>query len=274
MFSIEMYRYLANLIFQHSGIVYDEKEYFRLDSRIQVLMKEFNLENENQLLSALKGSASQSIIGRVLDLSTNNETYFFRDQKPFHTIANSIAPQFKALNRPVKIWCAGCSAGQEPYSLAMILSDKFPSLEFTIWATDVSLGILDKAKKGLYSKLEISRGLDSYHIDKFFQKIDDNNWSVTPSIKSKIRFEFFNLMNNQFPTNDFDLILCRNVLIYQNFVNREKIMKKLSCAMKEKGFLFLGSGESIIGMNIDLKMMMVDGTMVFVRQTAELLKAA
>jgi chemotaxis protein methyltransferase CheR len=266
-FSVEIYKYLANLIFQHSGIVYDEKEFFRLDSRIQTLMKEFKLENEKELFVAFKASTSKEILNRVLDLSTNNETYFFRDQKPFQTVINTLIPNLKVLNRPLKIWCAGCSAGQEPYSLAMSLMDKCPTVDFSIWATDISLGILEKAKKGTYSKLEVSRGLDSYHIDKFFEKQDDMYWTIKNQIKSKIKFEFFNLMNGSFPHNDFDIIFCRNVLIYQNFANREKIMKKLGLALKESGYLFLGSGESIIGMDIDMKMMMLDGTMVFVRQT-------
>jgi chemotaxis protein methyltransferase CheR len=274
MYSLDMYKYLANLIFQHSGIVYDEKEFFRLDSRIQVLMKEFKLETESQLLQILRSSTSQAIVSRVLDLSTNNETYFFRDQKPFFTVANSLVPIFKGLNRPLKIWCAGCSAGQEPYSLAMMLNDKHPSMDFNIWATDVSISILEKAKNGVYSKLEISRGLDAHHVDKYFQKIDEANWSISQGIKSKIRFEFFNLMNNQFPQHEFDLIFCRNVLIYQNFTNREKIMNKLSSSMKDNGYLFLGSGESIIGMNINLKMVMLDGTMVFARKSSEVKKAA
>jgi len=156
----------------------------------------------------------------------------------------------------------------------MTLADKCPTIDFSIWATDISLGILEKAKKGTYSKLEISRGLDSYYVDKFFQKQDEMNWSISSGIKSKIKFEFFNLMSASFPQNDFDIIFCRNVLIYQNFINREKIMKRLGLALKESGYLFLGSGESIIGMNIDMKMTMLDGTMVFVRQTHSIKSAA
>lgn len=264
-FKNETYKYIADLIFKISGIVYDEREYFRLDSRINNLMRFANFANEDQLILDMQRNPMGRVASELVDLSTNNETYFFRDIKPFVSISHFITERLKTShNRSLNIWSAGCSSGQEPYSLAMTLMENHPTLDFQITATDLSETILTKAKSGLYTHLEVSRGLSEELLKKYFTK-EDNFWKVSSRISSHVKFQKLNLLTESFPREQYDLVLCRNVLIYQNFINRQAIMRKLSMSLKHDGALILGSGESIIGMDIDLKMSIVNGTMVFFR---------
>lgn len=260
----ETYQFIADFIYQNLGIVYESKEFFRLDSRISTLLRKFEMTSESDLIKILKESKSSPIALELLDLATNNETYFFRDQKPFQSVAKDIQERFIPSGKTsLTIWSAGCSTGQEPYSLAMTLIDAFPNLNFTIKATDICETALKKARAGVYSKLEVSRGLDPQKLAKYFEEVDSSTWKISNRVKSKIQFERFNLLLDNFPRDAYDLIFCRNVLIYQNFTNREAIMHKLASSLSHEGLLFLGSGESTIGMTIDLKMMMIHGAMAF-----------
>lgn len=264
-FKNETYKYIADLIFKTSGIVYDEKEYFRLDSRINALLRFSNMTNEGQLIQEMQRNPLGPIVSELVDLSTNNETYFFRDVKPFVSITKLIEEKMKMNGlRHLSIWSAGCSSGQEPYSLTMTLLEHFPSLDFQILATDLSESILNKARSGLYTQLEVSRGLEPSLLAKYFTK-EGNFWKISSRISSHIKFQKLNLLTENFAKESYDLVLCRNVLIYQNFQNRQAIMRKLANSLKHDGALILGSGESIIGMDIELKMSMINGTMVFVR---------
>lgn len=265
-FKNETYKYIADLIFKTSGIVYDEKEYFRLDSRINNLIRFAELNNEEQLLQEMQRHPFGPIVSELVDLSTNNETYFFRDIKPFVSITHFLEEKIKnSHQRTCQIWSAGCSSGQEPYSLAMTLIERFPQLDFQILATDLSETILKKAQNGLYTQLEVSRGLNEEMLNKYFVK-EGNFWKVSSRVSKHVKFQKLNLLSDPFQKESFDLVLCRNVLIYQNFQNRQAIMRKLSHSLKHDGALILGSGESIIGMDIDLKMSIVNGTMVFLRE--------
>ncbi len=263
-YKTETYQFIADFIYQNLGIVYESKEYFRLDSRISTLLRKFQLSTEQELIKKIKESKVSPISLELLDLATNNETYFFRDQKPFLCVAKDIQDRLLPAGKTkLTIWSAGCSTGQEPYSLAMTLIDAFPNLNFTIKATDICDTALNKARAGVYSKLEVSRGLDPQRLNKYFEEIDANSWKISNRIKTKIQFEKFNLLSDAFPREAYDLIFCRNVLIYQNFTNREAIMHKLATSLNSDGLLFLGSGESTIGMTIDLKMIMINGAMAF-----------
>lgn len=275
MFKKDTYTFISDLIFKSTGMVYEEKEFYRLDSRINQILKKFDIPNEAQLLLKLKDSTQSKIRAELVDAATNNETYFFRDEKPFTTFCNDIIPMIRAKsNGKISIWSAGCSTGQEPYSLAMILNENFPEIDFSIEATDVSDTALAKAKSGIYTKLELSRGIDQNRISRHFKSMNEGEWQVHERLKSKISFSKFNLLTDNFKKSNYDIVFCRNVLIYQNFDNRKAIIKKLSDSLKPHGVLLLGSGESIIGMDVGLKMKMLSSTMVFERVEALGKKAA
>lgn len=261
----ETYKFIADLIFKTSGIVYEEKEFYRLDSRITSLLRYSNFESEENLVWDMQKNPTGKVVAELVDLSTNNETYFYRDTKPFASIVSLLEEKFKLSGqRSLNIWSAGCSSGQEPYSLAMTLIDHFPNLDFQISATDISENILKKAELGLYTKLEVSRGLNENQLNKYFTQ-QENFWKIQDRVRRHIKFHKLNLLTENFVHEAYDLVLCRNVLIYQNYENRQFIMNKLSRSLKPDGSLILGSGESIIGMNLNLKMSMLNGTMVFVR---------
>ncbi len=275
MFKKDTYGFISELIFKSTGMVYEEKEFYRLDSRINQILKKFELKSEDVLLQKLKDPTQSRMRSELVDAATNNETYFFRDEKPFVTFCKDIIPMVRPKSGgKISIWSAGCSTGQEPYSLAMILGENFPEIDFSIEATDVSDTTLSKAKMGIYSKLELSRGIDQTRISRHFKKLNDSEWQVQDKLKAKMSFSKFNLLSDSFRKNHYDIIFCRNVLIYQNFDNRKAIIKKLGESLKPHGVLLLGSGESIIGMDVGLRMTMLNSSMVFERVELPVKKSA
>ncbi len=275
MFKRDTYVFISDLIFKSTGMVYEEKEFYRLDSRINQILKKFEIKSEEVLLQKLKDATQAKLRAELVDAATNNETYFFRDEKPFTTLCKDIIPMIRAKSGgKISIWSAGCSTGQEPYSLAMILNENFPEIDFSIDATDVSDSALAKAKAGVYSKLELSRGIDQNRVSRHFKTLNDHEWQISEKLKSKVSFSKFNLLSDVYKKGHYDIIFCRNVLIYQNFDNRQAIIKKLGETLKGHGLLLLGSGESIIGMDVGLKMKMLNSTMVFEKFVMPLKKSA
>jgi chemotaxis protein methyltransferase CheR len=257
----QIYSFFAEQILRESGIVYEEKDFFRLEGRLLTLMKEFKSSSLEDLFASFKARPSV-FMRRLIDISTNNETYFFRDIKPFNLMSQDLVPASASKSKPVKIWSCGCSTGQEPASILMSIMETMPTYDFNIWATDISEQVLNKAKSGHYTQLEAQRGLDVNLLHKYFEK-NPSGWTFKQQYLNKIKFDFFNLMKDAFPRGEFDVICCRNVLIYQNFENRKNIIRQLSASLKPHGTLVLGSGESLIGMDLDLRSVMINGVLVF-----------
>ncbi|MBT5094464.1 MAG: protein-glutamate O-methyltransferase CheR, partial [Halobacteriovoraceae bacterium] len=167
---------------------------------------------------------------------------------------------------PINIWCGGCSSGQEPYSILMALSERLSASEIeriNITATDISSEILTKAKSGTYTNLEIQRGLPITHLVKYFSDNSNESWTVKKEIRDRISFSEFNLLTGTFPRGKYDIIFCRNVIIYQNRENKNKILSSLFESLTPDGNLFLGSGESLIGTDISYLQENLQGSMTF-----------
>lgn len=269
--SNKVYKFFADYIFKNCGILYSENDYYRLDNRIMTLQRELEYSTVEELYNAYLMKVDSRMHSLLIDLATNNETSFFRDSKPFNALFEVIIPDMlkESPLKKIDIWCAGCSSGQEPYSIVMGAKERCAILKdtaYTIDASDISTEILSKAKSGQYTNLDVQRGLPTNYLVKYFDQNEVNNsWIIKNDLKQQIKFYEFNLLDAHYPVNKYDIIFCRNVLIYQNKENRLKILNGFFQALKPGGVLFMGSGESLIGFDIDLKQQIVNGSVSFLK---------
>jgi len=200
----------------------------------------------------MKGG-STSIVAQVVEAMTTNETFFFRDKIPFEHFRDSIMPEMlkaRAARRSIRIWCAAGSTGQEPYSLAMCLKEMGASLagwRVDIIATDLSQEVLEKSKSGIYSQFEVQRGLPIQLLVKYFKQ-NGELWQISPDIRAMVQHRQLNLLHDFSQLGAFDVIFCRNVLIYFDQETKISIFGRLAKAMEPDGFLVLGAAETVVGL--------------------------
>jgi chemotaxis protein methyltransferase CheR len=264
--SDEIYSFFATYVFKHTGIEYQKHDYYRLDSRIKSLIDHYKCETAEVLYKKCKAGIDQSMHNYMVDLFTNNETYFMRDIKPFKSMGKAVIPMLKELFKnpmSIKIWSCASSTGQEIYSIQMAVDsfgDPADSKLLRIDASDISDDALRRAKEGSYSALEVQRGLPAPFLIKYFTKLPNSeNWAIKPDLKTRANFFKFNLLSGIFPVNKYHIIFCRNVLIYQNQENKRKILTDITQALKPGGILVFGAGESLIGMKLPLKHIEIEG---------------
>ncbi len=231
------------------GIVLGNNRHYLINSRIKGLMNEHKISSITELTNRLKNITNVQLRKQVIDAMTTNETSWFRDQHPFESLKNIIFPEIKK-NRSLSIWSAACSSGQEPYTISMTIEEFLKSNpgsfsnNIKIIATDISSTILSEAKKATYDHLSISRGLSDDRQRKFFKRIN-NQWKLNDEITKRVTFKEFNLLDSPVGLGKFDIIFCRNVLIYFSQKNKIEIIKKFSNALNPGGYLILGSSESM-----------------------------
>lgn len=267
MITKEVYDFFAKLVFDKTGIFYPEKDYYRLDARINNLMSHYNCQTANEIMELFKSSLNPEMETYLVDICTNNETYFFRDSRPFDSLlllADEIWKQSPL--EQLKIWSCASSTGQEPLSIVMTLLEKYPylnNLKLDIFASDISRKALDKCKGANYTNLEVQRGLPINNLMKYFDNMPDGSWTAKKEVTKYIAYDYFNLLTGNFPSDAYHVIFCRNVLIYQDKENKEKIMKNLFKSLKPGGYLIMGAGESLIGSEVDLHQQTVGNSMFF-----------
>lgn len=253
----EIYKFFSDYVYKHTGILYKETDYYRLDSRFNTLIKQFELKGVEELFNLYIQKITPEMHQTLIDLCTNNETYFMRDLKPFKAFSKEGVEYLKEkfpTAMSYNIWSAACSTGQEPFSLYMSL-ESFGNIsnldKFKVDASDISQEALKKARSGIYSGLEVQRGLPANLLIKYFTQEGDD-WKIDASIKNRVMFKTLNLLTDDFPAGQYHIIFCRNVLIYQDMENKKKILRKVSDSLKPGGLLFMGAGESLIGVDIPL----------------------
>jgi chemotaxis protein methyltransferase CheR len=244
--------HLASLLKERSGLIVTRDKYYLLDARLSPVARHYGKDDLDGLVSAMRTSSSEELIGKVVDAMTTNETSFFRDKNPFETLRNIIVPGLIArrnAQHALRIWSAACSTGQEPYSLAMMLHDQFPALRnwrVEIVATDISPTVLDRAREGIFSAFEVQRGLPVQLLVKHFEQVDQH-WQVKPELRRMIDFRPLNLLGDVAALGRFDVILCRNVLIYFDLPTKTGVLNRMSAMLAPDGALLLGSSESVFG---------------------------
>ena len=270
--------YFSKLIKEKIGIVYIKENYYQLSSRLEDICKQLKIESVDEFYRQYKQAEIQgdrSLESMLLDTATNNETKFFRDIGVFNAIKNILEEYLKAGKNYLNIWSAACSTGQEPYSLAMILYDlekKGYNFKYYMLATDYSDRVLKHASEGVYTQLQVQRGLSAPMLLTHFDQDSDGkfpNWRIKPYLKKSLIFKQMNLIEPWGHVGSFDLILCRNVLIYQNSQNKRSIVSRFCDHLIDDGYLVLGGTESMIGLSDQFEVKKFGGSVIHQKITGK-----
>lgn len=255
----------AQLIEEETGIVFQEHNLFQLKSRLEDLGKSEGISSMDEMLSKFQNRVEAGFRRKLTDIVTNNETSFFRDPAFFKSV-KIVVKNLVLKSRPseLKIWSAASSTGQEALSIAITLNELSQEMSipsFKILGTDLSTKALTKASSSTYSDFELRRGLSDERRAKYFAKIG-NEWQARSLIRDCIGFRFNNLLTNTV-TEKFEIIFCRNVLIYQNVERKRAIVQSLLRQLKPEGALFLGVGETLLGITSSLEFVTIEGVPVY-----------
>lgn len=252
------YEFLRALLKERSGLALSNDKQYLIESRLAPLLRKHAMNDLSELVRRLKEPRADLLTVAVVEAMTTNETFFFRDKVPFDHFRDVIMPALlksRAAEKRIRIWCAACAAGQEPYSLAMILREigaQLAGWQVDILATDLSGDILDKAKAGLYSQFEAQRGLPIQMLVKYFRQVGDR-WQVVPELREMVRFRPINLLHDFTSLGPFDVVFCRNVLIYFDAPTKSATLARLGRAVAPDGYLLLGAAETVVGLTDQFK---------------------
>jgi chemotaxis protein methyltransferase CheR len=245
--------YLCTFVRARSGLALTPEKRYLLESRLQPLARTRGFETLAALVRALQAGGNGELEQAVVEAMTTNETFFFRDKTPFETLRNDIMPRLleaRAGSRSLRIWCAAASTGQEPYSLAMMLDqmgERLAGWRVEILGTDISTQALERARAGLYSQFEVQRGLPIQLLVRYFTQVGDQ-WQIAPQLRERVIFRPFNLLHDFSPLGTFDVVFCRNVLLYFDMALKADILARLGRQIAPDGCLFLGAAETVIGL--------------------------
>ena len=270
--------FFARYIHAELGLVYAEHNYFQLQNRLEELAGRLGLAGTEALYSQAREGISGDFRQLLLDLATNNETSFFRDPQVFASIEAAVLRPAAREGRPLKIWSAASSSGQEALSLAILVQElrlkEGAAPEVRILGTDVSERMLRQAKAALYSELEVQRGLSSRLLSAYFRPTGKSEWAALPELTRTIEYRRLNLKEPFSFPEPFDLVLCRNILIYQDAADRKAILARISACLAPGGFLVLGAGESLIGISDDFEATAIAGAIIYQKARAAASAAA
>jgi len=250
--------YLRKYLRDRSGLVLAVEKQYLAEGRLLPVARRNGMSSIDELIDRLKNRATASLSAEVVEAMTTNETFFFRDKLPFDHFRDTIVPALiaaRARERRIRIWCTAASTGQEPYSLAMVLKGMGAAVagyRIDIIATDLSSDVLEKAKAGIYSQFEVQRGLPVQLLVKFFDQIAET-WQLAPELRSMVQFRPLNLLHDFSALGNFDVVFCRNVLIYFDQQNKIAVLNRIARHMPEDGFLVLGAAETVIGLTESFK---------------------
>jgi chemotaxis protein methyltransferase CheR len=245
------YDYLRGVLKQRSGLDLSTDKQYLVESRLVPLARKAGLAGIPELVQKMRGSA-ESLTTEVVEAMTTNETFFFRDKVPFDHLRDTILPallQSRASRKSLRIWSAACSTGQEPYSIAMCLKEKAAQLagwRIEIVGTDLSQEVLDKSRAGIYSQFEVQRGLPIQLLVKYFAQIGEL-WQLNSEIRSMVQYRQLNLLQDFSSLGKFDVVFCRNVLIYFDQQTKTQIFERIARVTEPDGMLMLGAAESVVG---------------------------
>jgi chemotaxis protein methyltransferase CheR len=246
------YEYLRKMLKDRSGLVLSADKQYLVESRLLPVARKNSINGLGDLVQQLKGGAEKLTV-EVVEAMTTNESFFYRDKIPFDHFREAILPalhQARASQKRLRIWCAAASTGQEPYSLAMCLkeqSDRFAGWRIEILGTDLSTEGLEKAKAGLYSQFEVQRGLPIQMLVKYFSQVGEL-WQLSAGVRAMVQYRAFNLLNDFSHFGAFDVVFCRNVLIYFDQETKSGVLERIARTMEPDGYLVLGAAETVVGL--------------------------
>ena len=252
------YDFLRKLLKERSGLVLSADKQYLVESRLTPLVRKAGLASLGELAAKLKGNDERLIVD-VVEAMTTNESFFYRDKIPFDHFREAILPGLlsaRAMQRRIRIWCAAASTGQEPYSLAMCIremKEKLGGWRIELVATDLSTEVLEKARAGVYSQFEVQRGLPIQMLVKYFAQVGDT-WQIAPDIRAMVQFRPLNLLADFTSLGRFDVIFCRNVLIYFDQETKIGVLNRIGRVLEPDGYLVLGAAETVVGLTDAFKL--------------------
>jgi chemotaxis protein methyltransferase CheR len=253
------YDFLRKSLKERSGLVLSADKQYLVESRLLPVARKAGVANLGELVAVLKAGQHPSLMTEVVEAMTTNESFFFRDKTPFEHFRRTIMPALLAARKNLKtirIWCAASSTGQEPYSLAMCLKEierDIVGWRIELLATDLSTEVLEKARAGLYTQFEVQRGLPIQLLIKHFTQAGEL-WQIAPELRAMVRYRQLNLLADFSPLGMFDLIFCRNVLIYFDQDTKIDVLNRLARITANDGYLILGAAETVVGLTDRFKM--------------------
>ena len=250
--SADNYAFLQGWVQRESGISLGADKLYLLKSRLQPLVEQERLKSLDELCLRLQKAPSETLRRKVVESMTTHETLFFRDPAVFDMLRKDLVPEIAhthKADKTLRIWCAACSSGQEPYSLAMLLLEAgYADWNIQILGTDISQQILQRASEGKYLQIEVNRGLAATLLVKYFQRVG-LDWQLKDQVRRMVRFTSLDLRQSPQALGSFDLILCRNVLIYFEMSTRKKILAGFRSCLVPGGYLLLGASETTFGLD-------------------------
>jgi chemotaxis protein methyltransferase CheR len=253
------YDYLRKLLRERSGLVLSADKQYLVESRLLPVARRAGMPGLNELVRELrKGARVEPLVTDVVEAMTTNESFFFRDKAPFEQFRHAVMPELMAARstaRRIRIWCAAASTGQEPYSLAISLKemgDAIAGWRIEIVATDLSNEVLEKARAGIYSQFEVQRGLPIQFLIRYFSQIGDT-WQIAPEIRAMVAFRPLNLLADFSHLGVFDVVFCRNVLIYFDQETKISVLERIARVIDRSGYLALGAAETVVGLTDSFK---------------------
>ena len=237
-----------------SGLALEDGKRYLIEDRLRPIIQAANLSGMDDLARTLRCDARSELARTVAETLTINETSFFRDKSLFAAFGDSLLPDLierRGDRRRLRIWCAGCSTGQEPYSLAMMIDEcarQLSGWQIEIVATDLSRAVIESAKRGAYSQFEVQRGLPVAMLLRYFRR-EDEAWQISDYLRAKITFKTHNLMTSVRELGVFDIVFCRNVLLYFDVATKKRVFCNLANALADDGCLALGAAERVVGIH-------------------------
>jgi chemotaxis protein methyltransferase CheR len=248
------YEYIRKLLKERSGLVLAADKQYLIESRLMPVARKAGCASISALVQRLSSSRSEALMTQVTEAMMINESFFFRDKIPFDLFRDTIMPallQARAPSRRIRIWCAAASTGQEPYSLAMLVKgmrEKLTGWRIDIVATDISGDVLERARAGIYSQFEIQRGLPIQMLMQHFEQLGEQ-WRVAEDVRKMVQFRQLNLLDNFSQLGTFDVVYCRNVLIYFDQPTKINVLDRLARQLAPDGFMLMGAAETVVGLS-------------------------
>lgn len=249
---VEDFDMFSTLLKQRSGLVLTRDKAYLLESRLMPVARKWNMKGLDELATTVRTRKDEALLRDITEAMTTNESSFFRDQKPFDQFKQIVLPKLletRATKRSFRIWSAACSSGQEAYSLAMTLAEEGSRLagwRIEIVGTDISAEMVERSKAGVYTQFEVQRGLPITMLVKHFKQQGDK-WQISQALRQMANFREWNLLGDLSALGQFDVVFCRNVLIYFDQPTKTKVLESISRQMPADGVLYLGGAETVLG---------------------------
>lgn len=249
----DTFTFVADLVRRRSAIQLESGKEYLVESRLLPLARQAGVVDVDAYVRALRNAPRPADLEAVVEALTTNETSWFRDAQPFQALADHVVPALldgrTGFGAPtVRIWSAACSSGQEPYSIAMVLADAAPQVQVRILASDLSQQMVDRARAGRYSQLEVNRGLPAPMLVRHFTRAGAD-WEIAPALRQSITFQKHNLLDTPPVGGPFDVVFLRNVLIYFDLATKREVLRRVQQVLRPGGYLLLGAAETTIGID-------------------------